>query len=45
MALVSHDARLHGHRIGKLGTALEAELFLKLNKANLYLGVTHLCIF
>ena len=37
MALVSHEARLHGHRLGKLGTALEAELFLKLNKANLYL--------
>jgi hypothetical protein len=39
MALVKHDARLHGHRVGKIGTALEVEIYKKLNAANMYIDL------
>jgi hypothetical protein len=32
MTLAKHSARLHGHRIGKLGTELEVNIVAKLNK-------------
>jgi hypothetical protein len=38
MALSNHNARLHGHRIGKIGTQLEVGIFEKLQAAKLQLG-------
>jgi hypothetical protein len=37
MAFARHEARLYGHRIGKLGTALEVQIFLKLHNTKLHL--------
>ncbi len=37
IALTRHNWRLHGHRIGKLGSAAEVEIFRKLDAAPLYL--------
>ena len=37
MLLANHKSRLHGHRIGKLGTALEVEIFRKLDAGQLQL--------
>lgn len=33
MQFAQHDARLHGHRLGKLGTALEVAIFQRLEAA------------
>ena len=33
MQFAQHDARLHGHRLGKLGTALDVEVFKRLDAA------------
>lgn len=38
MPLVNHNTRLQGHRIGKLGTVLEVDLFRKLDTGQVQLG-------
>jgi hypothetical protein len=38
IAYTNHDLRLHGHRIGKVGSQLEVSIFGKLERANLQLA-------
>jgi hypothetical protein len=38
IAYTNHDLRLHGHRIGKVGSQLEVGIFRKLERANFHLA-------